>query len=206
MFELLLFDAREQGRRAEGTEFLAGLRRLKIAGAPREQTNREYFRWWAGRDVSEVAEIGSRWFAQTLTEHGGSLLFDKMRHRLEFHRSRGDRIVLVSGSFTPAVSPLAAHIQAHDLLVTEPVVEKGRYTGNILRPMIGQEKATAVAAHAARTAIRLDWSHGYGDDVSDAPFMELTGCPVAVTSTDPTFALYSQRRGWQQLETRKGSL
>lgn len=206
MFELLLFDAREQGKRTEGTEFLAGLRRQKTAGAPREQTNREYFRWWAGRDVNEVTEVGSRWFTQTLTEHGGSLLFDNMRRRLEFHRSRGDRIVLVSGSFIPAVAPLASHIQADDLLVTEPVVARGRYTGSILTPMIGQGKATAVAAHAARTAIRLDLSHGYGDDLSDAPFMELTGCPVAVTSTDTTFALYSQLRGWQQLETRKGSL
>lgn len=205
MFELLLFDAAEQGRTEDALEFLAGLRGLKNAGAPREQTNREYFRWWAGRNVEDISAMGRRWFLHALTEHGGNVVFNEMRHRLEFHRSRGDRIVLVSGSFAPALMPLAAHTRADDILATEPVVEAGKYTGEIDHPMIGQGKAAAVAAHAAKGSLRLDLSHGYGDDISDAPFMELTGCPVAVNSTGTALALHSKRAGWQQLTPQKGT-
>ncbi len=203
MFELLLFDAAEQKCLEDGLDFLAGLRRLKSLGAPRELTNREYFRWWAGRDVEETSELGKRWFSQALEEHGGRVVFEEMRHRLELHRARGDRIVLVSGSFSPAVVPLATHVQAEDILATELVVEAGKYTGEIRTPMIGQGKAVAVRAHAARGSVRLDLSHAYGDDISDAPFMELTGCPTAVNSTNSALALHSQRAGWQQLDTRK---
>ncbi|MBD1539338.1 HAD-IB family hydrolase [Arthrobacter sp. S13_S34] len=203
MFELLLFDAAERNRLEEGLEFLAGLRRLKRLGAPREQTNREYFRWWAGRDPEETSELGKRWFSQAFEEHGGRVVFEEMRHRLEAHRGRGDRIVLVSGSFAPALLPLATHIQAEDILSTELVVKAGKYTGEIRTPMIGQGKAAAVRAHAASGSVRLDLSHAYGDDISDVPFMELTGYPTAVNSTNSPLALHSQRAGWQQLETRK---
>lgn len=206
MFELLLFDAAEQDRLEDGLDFIAGLRRLKSLGAPREQTNRDYFRWWAGRDVEETSELGKQWFSRALEDHGGRLVFEEMRHRLELHRGRGDRIVLVSGSFAPALLPLATHIKVEDILATELVVEAGRYTGEIRTPMIGQGKAAAVRAHAVSSSVRLDLSHAYGDDISDAPFMELTGSPIAVNSTNTALALHSQRAGWQQLETRKEAI
>ena len=46
MFELLLFDARLVGRLEDGVAFLARLKAMKLNGALRDVTNREYFRWW----------------------------------------------------------------------------------------------------------------------------------------------------------------
>lgn len=196
MFELLLFDARSSGRLDDGKSFLARLRQLRAAGAPREATNREYFRWWAGRDVAEVNGLGRSWFEHALQEYDPPVIFDGMDHILREHRRQNRAIVLVSGSFAPALSQLAAHIRADDVLSSEPIVEQGRYTGSITTPMIGQGKAAAVAAHASRHQLKLQDSHSYGDDISDVPFMELTGHRVFVNSSDPELTALCGLPGW----------
>lgn len=198
MFELLLFDADSTGSLADGQAFLGRLRQLKAAGAPRETTNREYFRWWAGRDVAEVHELGREWFQGALREHGENVIFQAMSRDLQNHRTQQHRVVLVSGSFAPALSPLATYIGANDVLTTSAIVHQGRYTGEISQPMIGEGKATAVAAHAARHRLDLRNSYGYGDDVSDIPFMELTGNRVIVNSSDPGMTLLSSSPGWSR--------
>ena len=179
MFELLLFDAGSSGRLAEGKAFLSGLRLAKAAGAPREETNRTYFRWWAGRSVVEVEELGRTWFSTVPVD---ALLVPEMARRVEWHRERNHRLVLVSGSFAPALQPFADYLRADDVLTVSALVDRGRYTGDITEPMIGQGKALAVAAHAAHHGLDLAASHGYGDDISDVPFLELTGNRVIVNN------------------------
>lgn len=201
MFELLLYDAGSAGRLPDGQAFLGRLRQLRAAGAPRETTNREYFRWWAGRDVAEIQDLGHNWFQRVLREHGENVVFRGMHQSLQNHRAKQHRIVLVSGSFTPALSPLATYIDADDVLATSAIVHRGRYTGEIAEPMIGEGKATAVAAHAARHGLDLRKSYGYGDDISDIPFMELTGNRVIVDSSDPSMRRLSSSPGWSRQST-----
>lgn len=196
MFELLLFDARSSGRLDDAHSFLARLRQRRAAGAPREATNREYFPWWAGRDVAEVSELGRNWFERALQDRSPELIFDDMDRILREHRRQNHAIILVSGSFAPALSQLAAHIGADDVLASEPVVEWGRYTGQITTPMIGSAKAAAVAVYASRHRLNLQDSHSYGDDISDVPFMELTGRRIVVNSSDPELIALSGLPGW----------
>lgn len=61
IFEFLRFDAAEHLRLSEAEEFLAGLRAAAGDGVPRSETNARYFRWWQGRSVLEVVELGERW-------------------------------------------------------------------------------------------------------------------------------------------------
>lgn len=196
MFELLLFDARMSGRLEEGQAFLRGLRALKSAGTPREVTNREYFRWWAGREVAAVKEIGRNWFSRALHEHGQRLVFGSVRDRLQEHREKSHAIVLVSGSFPPALDGLALHVGADSVLTCDVLVDQGRYTGEISTPMIGMGKASAVTAHASRYGLNLAASHSYGDDVSDIPFMELCGRRVIVNGSDPALTRRENSPGW----------
>lgn len=201
MFELLLFDADSTGRLRDGQSFLRRLRQLRAAGAPRETTNREYFRWWAGREVAEVEDLGRNWFQGALREHGENLIFHSMSQNVQNHRAQQHKVVLVSGSFAPALSPLATYINADDVLNTSAIVHRGRYTGEISEPMIGEGKATAVAAHAARHRLDLRRSYGYGDDISDIPFMELTGNRVIVNSSDSAMTFLSSSPGCSQRNT-----
>ncbi|MFJ4170508.1 HAD family hydrolase [Paenarthrobacter sp. NPDC089714] len=191
MFELLLFDAQSSGRLSEGQGFLKGLRQAKDAGAPRESTNRAYFRWWAGRSVDEVRELGHTWFSSLQEE---DLVFPGMQRRLEWHRQQQHRIVLVSGSFDPALAPLAGYLRVDDVLTTTAIVDGGQYTGDITAPMIGEGKAVAVAEHAARHRLDLAASHGYGDDISDVPFLDLLGTRVLVSAAE--LQLPNPAPGW----------
>ena len=199
MFELLLFDARNRGVEEEGAAFLSVLKGLKLEGVPREETNRKYFTWWSGRLVSEVRSTGREWFEQAGTLHSGPVYHPPVLDRIRHHKSRGDQIVLVSGSFLPALDPLAFAISVDMVLASTPHVSDGRYTGDISTPMIGLHKANAVAEHARAQGVSLRDSYAYGDDTSDAAFMQLVGHPIVVARPSSVFALEAGRRNWNCL-------
>lgn len=199
MFELLLFDARERSRQEHGHEFLARLRTMKAAGEPREVTNREYYTWWRGRRYSDVLSVGRRWFSSVSEAYGDGIIYAEVRRAIHEHQLRGDRIVLVSGSFTPALQPLAEMIGADDLLVTEPELIGGVYTGTAAAPMIGTQKATAVSKYAALHDLDLHDCTAYGDDQSDMDFLQLTGTPTAVGPSGAHFIATTHQLGWSSL-------
>ncbi|MGG7576146.1 HAD family hydrolase, partial [Streptomyces sirii] len=57
------------------------------------------------------------------------------------HRSQGLATVLVSGSFTACLGPIADHVGADRILCADLEVTDGRYTGEVLTTMIGPAKA-----------------------------------------------------------------
>lgn len=199
MFELLRFDAVQQGTAEQGEAFLAGLKVLRLAGVTREHTNRKYFTWWRGRSVAEVHAVGRAWFRWASVECGGDVYHPPVLTRIKYHKARGDHVALVSGSFLPALAPLADAVSADTILASVPHTENGHYTGAISAPMIGRYKARAVADHARDHGMSLADSHAYGDDFSDAPFMELVGHPTAVINPSSPFAVEVERRGWASL-------
>ncbi|MFE4464004.1 HAD family hydrolase [Oerskovia sp. NPDC056781] len=219
LFELLRFDAAERGAEQEAATFLRGIATMREAGATRTERNRHYFTWWAGRSVGDVVQVGRRWFASVRAEGAGhavgppgdggggggvggsavgrgGVLRPQVVSIVERHRRAGHVVVLVSGSFAPALAPLAEVLGGAHLLVTDPEVREGRFTGRVSVPMIGEAKARAVAEHARREGISLPRSAAYGDDLSDAGYMGLTGHPTVVSVPGAPLAVVGRRRGW----------
>jgi len=116
------------------------------------------------------------------------------------HTAAGDRTVLVSGSFPACLDPLARYLEAGAVLCSRPEVRHGRYTGEILQPMIGAAKAAAVQADAAAHGIDLLDCYAYGDHISDLPVLGVVGAPVVV-GDDPVLTDHAIRHGWTQLPT-----
>lgn len=199
LFSLLRFDAHEQDQVQDGEKFLQGLFHLKKNGAPREITNRQYFQWWAERDEQEIIDLGKRWFDQQLRHYKDGIIFPAVRSRLYAHKMKRDRIVLVSGSFLPALLPIASYIGAKEIIATSPVSVNGRFTGDVEIPMIGANKAKAVIEHASKHSLPLSESFGYGDDLSDTPFMSLTGHPTAICLKDDEseLRLFAKEADWE---------
>ncbi|MFJ8083991.1 HAD family hydrolase [Streptomyces sp. NPDC096205] len=196
MFRFLRYDCAAQNQPWLYDRTRDEMRALRAGGAPRADTNRVFYRAFAGRRVEEVAERGAAWFAAEL--RAGGLFDPAVLDVLRRHRAAGRLIVLVSGSFPACLDPVAEFVDADELLCSLPGVRDGRYTGELTTPMIGPFKAAAVRALAATRRLDLAGSWAYGDHLSDVPLLEMVGHPVAV-GADPELAEHARRHDWLTL-------
>jgi HAD superfamily hydrolase (TIGR01490 family) len=118
---------------------------------------------------------------------------------VEQHRSRGERVYIVSAALREIVEALAAELDFDGALGTICEVEDGRYTGRALTVLHGQAKADALRELAAREGIDLAKSTAYSDSDADLPFLEAVGHPVVV-NPDRSLRLTAAERGWPILE------
>jgi HAD superfamily hydrolase (TIGR01490 family) len=118
---------------------------------------------------------------------------------VERHRSRGERVYIVSTALQEIVDAIAADLGFDGALGTICEVSGGMYTGRSLRPLHGEGKADAVRDLARREGIDLSLSTAYSDSVSDLPFLEAVGTPVAV-NPDRGLRRLAREREWQILE------
>lgn len=183
IFEFLRFDAAERLRLGEAEDFLAGLRAAARDGVQRSETNARYFHWWQGRAVIEVAELGQRWADLQIESPGEWRFLEPVASLLDGHTRNGRRIVAVTASFEPALVRVRRRWPDLEVLCTLPLIEKGRYTGQIEQALVGNAKARAVAFHAAEHGVDLGASFAYGDHHSDLPFMALAGESLLVAPT-----------------------
>ncbi|ALV47809.1 hypothetical protein MB46_19995 (plasmid) [Arthrobacter alpinus] len=183
IFGFLLFDAAENLKLAEAEQFLSDLRIAAMENVPRSETNARYFRWWEGRSVTEVAMVGERWAdTQSKSPEEWSFL-EPVASLLDEHTHNARRIVAVTASFRPALVRVQRRWPHLEMLCTMPLSLRGRYTGEIEEPMVGDAKARAVKSHALRHCVDLAASFAYGDHHSDLPFMALAGRSLLVGAT-----------------------
>jgi HAD superfamily hydrolase (TIGR01490 family) len=113
-----------------------------------------------------------------------------------WHRARGDRVVLVSGSIRPIVEPLARHLDVMDVIAPELEERGGVTTGALAaEPVAGRRKADAVVEFAARERVDLGTAWGYADSMDDVPMLEETGNP-AVVNPGRKLERVARARGW----------
>jgi HAD superfamily hydrolase (TIGR01490 family) len=118
---------------------------------------------------------------------------------LETHRARGERVYVVSGSLQEIVEHVATDLGFDGAIGSLCEIVDGRYTGRPLRIALGEEKAVALRELAAREGYDLAACTAYSDSISDLPFLETVGHPVAV-NPDPALRRTARARGWPVLE------
>lgn len=190
-------------------ERLAELSQL-VLELDRTEFNRIYFGIWAGQPAAQVREAGREWFAEASADPG--FFRPNVLERLRAHQDAGDHVVLVSGSFEAPLEPLRDAVAADALYCTGLEVVDGHYTGTISRPMIGDDKRTAVEEYLAEQGAGAQGaasdgasaehpdaaSWGYGDHESDLALLEAVSNPVVVGS-DPVMLKVAAERGWPVL-------
>jgi HAD superfamily hydrolase (TIGR01490 family) len=169
------------------------LRAAAAAGTPREEVNRRYYRHYAGTRLADLTEDGRAWF-DARTADGGFFL-ESTRAALLSHRAAGAELVLVSGSFTPCLTPVAEAVGATRLLATTPLTVDGRLTGEVVTPMIGEAKRQAVRqVLASHPWIDPGDCVAFGDHPSDLPMLTAVGQPYVVGG-DPRMLAALRRTG-----------
>ena len=173
------------------------LKAMTAVGVPREATNRAYFTNFRDADAATVTRLARTWFEAELVR--GGLLNGSAVDALRGHVSRGETVVLVSGSFPAVLWPLAEHLGVTDIWATLPEITDGRYTGHLLRePMIGTVKADAARLAASVHGASLTDCFAYGDHLSDLPILEAVGTPVVVAG-DARLDEHARLRRWTVL-------
>ncbi|KUN07199.1 hypothetical protein AQI95_11695 [Streptomyces yokosukanensis] len=172
------------------------------AGVSREERNRAYYRLFAGVPAAELARAGARWYGGFRAT--AQPFLPAPLAALRAHRAAGDLIVLVSGAPRACLLPLARDLGAGLVLACEQLTDgRGRFTGEIARPVIGAAKADAAAEVMARHGADPADCHAYGDHGSDLPLLELCGHPTVV-GDDPVPTARAARSGWGRLPGVEG--
>lgn len=172
----------------------ARLRELTAAGAPRELTNREYYRAFAGDRVADVAASGQRWFDAA----GQGLFHPPMVAEFRRCQAEGVTTVLVSGSLAACLDPIATHLGA-DLVLCTVLESRGEvYTGEITATVIGEGKAAAVRLIMAERGADPTRCLAFGDHASDLPMLSEVGTAVVV-GADPVLLAHAEHLGWRVL-------
>jgi len=149
-----------------------------------------------GRRAAEFTSHGEAWFE----ERGATAIYGEAADLVRAHRAAGMPVVLLSGGMDFLVAPIARAIGATRWAAVEPVVEHGRFTGQLREPLcIDDGKVHWASTLARELGVRLDECTFYTDDVGDVPLLELVGEPVAV-NPDPRLRRVVVRRGWRVVD------
>lgn len=148
----------------------------------------------AGQREAEVAARTARFHAEAVRP----LYRPGARAALARHRTRGDRLVLLTSS-SNYVGDAVCRDLGIDACVSNrfEVDADGRYTGRVLEPLcFGPGKVELAARHAANSGATLAACTFYSDSHSDLPMLEAVGFPVVV-DPDPRLRRHARRRGWR---------
>ncbi len=117
--------------------------------------------------------------------------------RVEHHRERGDRIVLLTSASLYLSEFVHAELQFDDLLCTRFEVDPdGRFTGKPIEPLCyGSGKRILAARWLEENGCTWQQSTFYTDSMADISVLEAVAQPVVV-NPDPRLARVARRNGW----------
>ena len=154
--------------------------------------------WTVRGWTPEEAQVAFQWFA----EH---YFFPRVRpgviSRLRAHQEAGNRVILVSGTFSPLLREIGRRLGIHETVGTPILMKNGRYSGLSESPACqGKYKVTRLEEYLRGTA-DINWveSFAYADSQPDIPLLEAVGYPVAV-APDEFLESHARERGWEILQ------
>lgn len=185
-------------RQREYEDINAIMRALNRCGATRKELNRRYYEFFAGRRVAEVSACAEEWFIHA-TANTPDFWVTESCNEMRRLRVQGYEPVLVSGSLTEILQPIARSLGIEHILATKLTLSGERYNGRIIAPQtIGTGKATAITMFLAQHQVAGAECCAMGDDGSDIPMLESVGHPIAIVG-DPVLSAEASQRGWRRI-------
>lgn len=154
--------------------------------------------WIRGRSEEAVAAHCRLWYRDMVRQY----LQPAMVRRVREHRDAGHVVALLSSSTPYLATPIAEELGIEHMLVSRLVIENGRFTGEVHRPICyGAGKIHWARRFAEEHGIDLGASWFYTDSVTDLPMLEIVGHPEVV-NPDPRLRREARRRGWNVMHIR----
>jgi len=157
--------------------------------------NRNYLK---GLSWSEISNLAAE-FAQT---HLFQYVSPAAVKRLEWHRSRGDRIVIVSASLQPLAETIGTHLGVDKTYASVlPTNSRGHILGRENNAIIPRRKTKirVIQNDALKHEYDLRDSWGYGNSYADKWFMEVCGSAITV-NPDRRLMKLAKKNHWEVVE------
>ena len=193
MFDILPFIERETGQSFAATlkEEIAAMR---VAGISREEVNRHFYMALKGIKLEHIVSASNAWFTKCLTDREAFFHSNIVEH-LYRERAAGREPVLLSGSATLFLTPLASKLGVAHILATELLQSGPFLTGAIQASMIGAGKAAALKAFLQKHGANPAHCSAIGDHLSDLDMLECVGMP-AIVAHDSALEEIAHTRRW----------
>ncbi len=168
--------------------FMHLLARLPLGWIRATKGNKSYLK---GKSSIRLAGLAEECFHDGIAPR----ISDRAREKIEEHRSRGDEIVLLSGTLDLLLERFTEHLGAdhsHGSILT---TSDGKYTGEIegIYPY-GSAKAEIVQSNYSLDLYDLSASFAYANHLTDLEFLGLFGHP-ALANPNPRLAAEAKKQG-----------
>lgn len=136
-------------------------------------------------------------FGRELFEsHIARLIYPESRALVKAHIRKGHTVAIISSATPYQVEPAAWNLGIKHVLCTRLEVEKGSFTGAVVRPTcFGQGKVTAAESLVEQYGVELENSYFYSDSDDDIQLLERVGNPRPLNPNKRLLAI-AERRGW----------
>ncbi len=136
-------------------------------------------------------------FGRELFEsHIARQIYPESRALVEAHLRKGHTVAIISSATPYQVEPAAHDLNIEHVLCTHLEVEKGMFTGAVVRPTcFGQGKVTAAESLVEKFGVDLDQSFFYSDSDDDIQLLERVGNPRPLNPNKKLLAI-AENRGW----------
>ena len=152
----------------------------------------------AGMDSSILAELVGEFIEQKIKP----ALYPDAVTRIEWHKKRGDKILIISATGEHLVKPIADMLGADDAIAINLEQINGIITGNTIGTLSYQQgKVVRMKAWLAEQDTQFRGSYGYSDSINDLPLLDTVDHPFAV-NPDPALALHAQMQEWTIMDWR----
>ena len=128
--------------------------------------------------------------------HIARQIYPESRALVEAHLSKGHTVAIISSATPYQVRPAARDLGIEHVLCTELEVQKGYFTGVVLKPTcFGIGKVTAAETLVRKFGVDLDQSFFYSDSYDDIQLLERVGNPRPLNPSGRLMAV-AEREGW----------
>ena len=136
-------------------------------------------------------------FGQELFEsHIARSIYPESRALVHAHIRKGHTVAIISSATPYQVEPAARDLDIEHVLCTRLQVEKGMFTGAVVRPTcFGPGKVTAAESLVDQFGVDLGQSFFYSDSDDDIQLLERVGNPRPLNPNNKLLAI-AERRGW----------
>ena len=128
--------------------------------------------------------------------HIARQIYPESRALVEAHLSKGHTVAIISSATPYQVRPAARDLGIKHVLCTELEVERGYFTGAVIKPTcFGIGKVTAAETLVQQFGVDLDQSFFYSDSYDDIQLLERVGNPRPL-NPNGRLMVVAERKGW----------